>query len=116
MVDADPEDGGIPWEGVETPPKEAPVPGYFAVIRPVRKSPEAGPAADLASLPGGLYTQGPSLGVARFLESLRRPRGFRAGDARSLKPIRRGSVMTWTKPEAEVVAVTMEVTAYVATL
>ncbi len=27
-----------------------------------------------------------------------------------------GSLMTWTKPEAEVVAVTMEVTAYVATL
>lgn len=27
-----------------------------------------------------------------------------------------GSVMKWTKPEAEVVAVTMEVTAYVATL
>jgi len=27
-----------------------------------------------------------------------------------------GSTMKWTKPEAEVVAVTMEVTAYVATL
>jgi coenzyme PQQ precursor peptide PqqA len=27
-----------------------------------------------------------------------------------------GILMTWTKPEAEVVAVTMEVTAYVATL
>jgi coenzyme PQQ precursor peptide PqqA len=27
-----------------------------------------------------------------------------------------GSFMKWTKPEAEVVAVTMEVTAYVATL
>jgi len=27
-----------------------------------------------------------------------------------------GSIMKWTKPEAEVVAVTMEVTAYVATL
>ena len=27
-----------------------------------------------------------------------------------------GSAMRWTKPEAEVVAVTMEVTAYVATL
>jgi hypothetical protein len=27
-----------------------------------------------------------------------------------------GNPMTWTKPEAEVVAVTMEVTAYVATL
>jgi hypothetical protein len=27
-----------------------------------------------------------------------------------------GCFMTWTKPEAEVVAVTMEVTAYVATL
>ncbi|MBA2459818.1 MAG: hypothetical protein H0V43_12805 [Gemmatimonadales bacterium] len=27
-----------------------------------------------------------------------------------------GDTMTWTKPEAEVVAVTMEVTAYVATL
>ena len=26
------------------------------------------------------------------------------------------SIMKWTKPEAEVVAVTMEVTAYVATL
>jgi hypothetical protein len=26
------------------------------------------------------------------------------------------NIMTWTKPEAEVVAVTMEVTAYVATL
>lgn len=25
-------------------------------------------------------------------------------------------IMTWTKPEAEIVAVTMEVTAYVATL
>lgn len=29
---------------------------------------------------------------------------------------RRNSIMKWTKPEAEVVAVTMEVTAYVATL
>ena len=28
----------------------------------------------------------------------------------------RSTPMTWTKPEAEVVAVTMEVTAYVATL
>jgi coenzyme PQQ precursor peptide PqqA len=27
-----------------------------------------------------------------------------------------GSIMQWTKPEAEIVAVTMEVTAYVATL
>ncbi|HXG44945.1 MAG TPA: pyrroloquinoline quinone precursor peptide PqqA [Gemmatimonadales bacterium] len=27
-----------------------------------------------------------------------------------------GGHMTWTKPEAEIVAVTMEVTAYVATL
>jgi coenzyme PQQ precursor peptide PqqA len=27
-----------------------------------------------------------------------------------------GLIMKWTKPEAEVVAVTMEVTAYVATL
>jgi coenzyme PQQ precursor peptide PqqA len=27
-----------------------------------------------------------------------------------------GTSMSWTKPEAEVVAVTMEVTAYVATL
>jgi coenzyme PQQ precursor peptide PqqA len=27
-----------------------------------------------------------------------------------------GAIMTWTKPEAEIVAVTMEVTAYVATL
>ena len=26
------------------------------------------------------------------------------------------NIMTWTKPEAEIVAVTMEVTAYVATL
>jgi hypothetical protein len=30
--------------------------------------------------------------------------------------INRRNIMTWTKPEAEVVAVTMEVTAYVATL
>jgi coenzyme PQQ precursor peptide PqqA len=33
------------------------------------------------------------------------------GFSHSLEP-----AMTWTKPEAEVVAVTMEVTAYVATL
>jgi coenzyme PQQ precursor peptide PqqA len=31
-------------------------------------------------------------------------------------PTPEGSRMKWTKPEAEVVAVTMEVTAYVATL
>jgi coenzyme PQQ precursor peptide PqqA len=30
--------------------------------------------------------------------------------------LREDSIMKWTKPEAEVVAVTMEVTAYVATL
>jgi hypothetical protein len=31
-------------------------------------------------------------------------------------PLNPEGAMTWTKPEAEVVAVTMEVTAYVATL
>jgi hypothetical protein len=31
-------------------------------------------------------------------------------------PLPKEVIMTWTKPEAEVVAVTMEVTAYVATL
>lgn len=33
----------------------------------------------------------------------------------SSKPLKENP-MTWTKPEAEIVAVTMEVTAYVATL
>ena len=37
------------------------------------------------------------------------------GPAYSLSHLRR-ITMKWTKPEAEVVAVTMEVTAYVATL
>jgi coenzyme PQQ precursor peptide PqqA len=34
----------------------------------------------------------------------------------SLSPLCGAHIMTWTKPEAEIVAVTMEVTAYVATL
>jgi len=34
----------------------------------------------------------------------------------SLQQLWRVETMSWTKPEAEVVAVTMEVTAYVATL
>ena len=35
---------------------------------------------------------------------------------RSITTYHERSLMKWTKPEAEVVAVTMEVTAYVATL
>jgi coenzyme PQQ precursor peptide PqqA len=34
----------------------------------------------------------------------------------SSSPQSTGAIMRWTKPEAEIVAVTMEVTAYVATL
>lgn len=41
--------------------------------------------------------------------------GSRVGK-RPIHPHRRFPQMQWTKPEAEVVAVTMEVTAYVATL
>ncbi len=40
---------------------------------------------------------------------------IRAGMARFTTPQEDGT-MKWTKPEAEIVAVTMEVTAYVATL
>ena len=40
---------------------------------------------------------------------------LRASTARFINPGRM-ELMKWTKPEAEVVAVTMEVTAYVATL
>jgi coenzyme PQQ precursor peptide PqqA len=38
------------------------------------------------------------------------------GPARPVHHSPGGNTMKWTKPEAEVVAVTMEVTAYVATL
>lgn len=43
---------------------------------------------------------------------------IRPGWVKKPKPLRTssGGTMSWTKPEAEVVAVTMEVTAYVATL
>ena len=43
------------------------------------------------------------------------PNVNRACLAQFIKPLEE-SAMKWTKPEAEVVAVTMEVTAYVATL
>ena len=39
-----------------------------------------------------------------------------SGRLTSLQQLWRVETMSWTKPEAEVVAVTMEVTAYVATL
>jgi hypothetical protein len=39
-----------------------------------------------------------------------------AGPARPTHHTTEGNIMKWSKPEAEVVAVTMEVTAYVATL
>jgi hypothetical protein len=38
------------------------------------------------------------------------------GTRRPLYTLAEQNIMSWTKPEAEVVAVTMEVTAYVATL
>ncbi len=43
------------------------------------------------------------------------PTSFRANAARFITP-QEDRTMKWTKPEAEIVAVTMEVTAYVATL
>jgi hypothetical protein len=45
-----------------------------------------------------------------------RPGKEHHGDSPTILAPFGGSTMTWTKPEAEVVAVTMEVTAYVATL
>jgi hypothetical protein len=42
--------------------------------------------------------------------------GKRRWYATACFPLLRSKQMSWTKPEAEVVAVTMEVTAYVATL
>jgi hypothetical protein len=45
---------------------------------------------------------------------VRKPKAFRT--TRSITNLPKRSLMKWTKPEAEVVAVTMEVTAYVATL
>jgi hypothetical protein len=59
---------------------------------------------------------------ARVLRSRGRRRGILSSDwvkkpnALSRSPLLEDSPMAWTKPEAEVVAVTMEVTAYVATL
>jgi hypothetical protein len=71
--------------------------------------------------------RGPALSHARHAVCVNEgsvgPIWVRLGDATQrcsgspgpTNPIRR-VLMTWTKPEAEVVAVTMEVTAYVATL
>jgi hypothetical protein len=56
-------------------------------------------------------------GVVGFLTGpvgCHHPLRFRA--TRPILHLREVAQMTWTKPEAEVVAVTMEVTAYVATL
>jgi len=44
------------------------------------------------------------------------PTNFEAGRVQAQSPQHTGATMRWTKPEAEIVAVTMEVTAYVATL
>jgi coenzyme PQQ precursor peptide PqqA len=44
------------------------------------------------------------------------PNLFDAGRVQAQLPQSTGATMRWTKPEAEIVAVTMEVTAYVATL
>ena len=57
---------------------------------------------------GGVGPMGVRLGVESPTYCSRVPQGPTTQDRRV--------AMTWTKPEAEVVAVTMEVTAYVATL
>ena len=46
----------------------------------------------------------------------RHPTYLKRVDVRAQSPQSTGATMRWTKPEAEIVAVTMEVTAYVATL
>jgi len=46
----------------------------------------------------------------------RHPTFLNRVDVRTQLPQSTGATMRWTKPEAEIVAVTMEVTAYVATL
>jgi coenzyme PQQ precursor peptide PqqA len=50
--------------------------------------------------------------VARRLEWVKPPKHISSVSS----PPKRSVPMSWTKPEAEIVAVTMEVTAYVATL
>ena len=44
------------------------------------------------------------------------PTYLKPGRVQAQLPQSTGATMRWTKPEAEIVAVTMEVTAYVATL
>jgi hypothetical protein len=54
--------------------------------------------------------------MAGVAGSLKDPEWVKAPILKFADTITTECTMTWTKPEAEVVAVTMEVTAYVATL